>query len=518
MTTISPRTPEGVFHFWLGQMRSVGDASRDNWRDRMLMWRLGPFARSAEDRDFFNAQRDWCEQIHKEGIDGFFSDPEWETPKGLLAKLIVLDQFPRSVYRGTPAAYANDPMTVRLAEHLCTTNWDMTEYNIMERMWVYVPLSHAEELALQELCVEKYVQWSRELVAAVPSGRRRINQFISWSFIKASIEHSDALLIFGRFPHRNAILGREHKAGEPRYLNDPVRPLWTFTQPPRPDYFAILGALCRFDKGLDQEGIRPEPLAELHRAAGLSLDGPDSLMDVFELAGDGAVAYTTLYSHMLLQEKEQAFEAVCRAPVVEDLFQQIKALILKDPGESWPPKSAKYSVTPVIDVAAINAVITNTPRPAAPVEKGRELPVTDPSKAVNLVLKNDSSELEHLAHEIEGLAERNGFEHKALFQIQLAVEEWLMNAINYGFEDAAEHEIHVQLRFHDDTRTLLVDIIDDAREFDPTAEALEPDFEAFLADRVDGAGVGVHLVLEFADDIAYRRQDGLNYLTLTKRV
>ena len=64
-------------------------------------------------------------------------------PKGMLAKLIVLDQFPRSVYRGTATAYANDPVTVRLAEHLCTTTWDVTEYNIMERMWVYVPLSHA---------------------------------------------------------------------------------------------------------------------------------------------------------------------------------------------------------------------------------------------------------------------------------------------------------------------------------------------------------------------------------------
>ncbi|MCY4488434.1 MAG: DUF924 family protein [Deltaproteobacteria bacterium] len=518
MTTISPRTPEGVFNFWLGQMRSVGDASRDNWRDRMLMWRLGPFARSAEDREFFDAQRDWCEEIHKEGIDGFFSDPEWETPKGLLAKLIVLDQFPRSVYRGTPAAYANDPVTVRLAEHLCTTGWDMTEYNIMERMWVYVPLSHAEELALQELCVEKYVQWSRVLVAAVPSGRRRLNQFISWSFIKASIEHSDALLIFGRFPHRNAILGRGHKAGEPRYLSDPVRPLWTFTQPPRPDYFAVLGALCRFEDGLDENSIRPEPLAELHKAANLPLDGPDSLMDVFELGGDGAVAYTTLYRHMLLREKERAFEAVCRAPVVEDLFQQIKALILKDPDEPWPPKSAKYSVTPVIDVDAIHAVVTHTPPPVVEVEKTVEFAVADPNKAVSLVLKNDSAELERLTRETEGFAERHGFAGKALFEIQLALEEWVMNTINYGYNDAAEHEIRVYLQLEDDTRNLVVHIVDDGREFDPLAESLEPDFEAFLADRVEGGGVGVQLVLKFADGVKYRRQDGLNHLILNKGV
>ena len=517
MTTISPRTPEGVFDFWLGQMRSAGDASRDNWRDRMLMWRLGPFARSAEDKDFFAAQQDWCEQIHKEGIDGFFSDPEWETPKGMLAKLIVLDQFPRSVYRGTPVAYANDPVTVRMAEHLCTTTWDMTEYNLMERMWVYVPLSHAEELALQELCVEKYVTWSRDLVAVVSSGRRRINQFISWSFIKASIEHSDALLIFGRFPHRNAILGREHKAGEPRYLNDPVRPLWTFTQPPRPDYFAILGALYRLESALDENSIRPELLAEVHHAADLPVDGPDSLMDVFEL-GDGAVSYTALYRHMLLREKERAFEAVCRAPIVDDLFRQIKALILKDGDEPWPPKSAKYSVTPVIDVAAVNAIVIDTPRPVVHVETAMEVAVTDPDKALSLALKNDSSELGRLTQELEGFAERHEFADKALFELHLALEEWVMNTINYGYDDAAEHEIQVHFQLREDTRNLVVHIVDDGREFDPLAESLEPDFEAFLADRVEGGGVGVQLVLKFADGIEYRREDGLNHLTLNKGV
>ncbi len=516
--TISSRTPEGVLSFWLGGMRSVGDASRDNWRDRMLMWRLGPFARSAENKEFFDAQRDWCEQIHKEGVDAFFSDPAWETPKGVLAKLIVLDQFPRSVYRGTPVAYANDSVTVRMAEHLCTTAWDMTEFNILERMWVYVPLSHAEELALQELCVDKYVRWSKDLAGVVASGRRRINQFISWSFIKASIEHSDALLVFGRFPHRNAILGREHKAGEPRYLNDPVRPLWTFTQPPRPDYFAVLGALCRFRKGLDEDRIGPEPLAELHRAAKLPLDGPDSLMDVLDLGHNHSVAYTTFYRHMRLREKERAFDAVRRVPLVADLFDQIRQLILKDPAEPWPPRSAKYSVKAVIDVAALKAIVADALPPVAPSRRPTELAVTDPEKALSLMLKNDSAELGRLAQQVEEFAGRHAFPYEARFQLQLALEEWVMNTINYGYNDAAEHEIEVDLQFHEETRTLVVHIVDDAREYDPLADNLEPDFEAFLADRVEGSGIGIQLVLKFADDIGYRREDGFNHLTLTKTV
>ena len=97
------RSPEAVLGFWLGPLRTAADASRKNWQQAMLRWRIGPFARSAEDRNILQAQREWCEQMHREGPDRFFRDPAWETPKGRLAKLIVLDQFPRSVYRGNLA-------------------------------------------------------------------------------------------------------------------------------------------------------------------------------------------------------------------------------------------------------------------------------------------------------------------------------------------------------------------------------------------------------------------------------
>ena len=461
---------------------------------------------------------DWCEQIHREGINAFFSGPAWETPKGLLAKLIVLDQFPRCVYRGTPLAYANDSITVRLAERMCAANWDMNEFNIMERFWVYVPLSHAEELELQELCVHKSFGWSQDLVAAVSPDRRKTNQFISWYFIKAFIEHSDALLIYGRFPHRNAILCREHRAGEPRYLNNPIRPLWSYTQPSRPDYYAVLAALSRIEEGLDESCIRPEVLAELHRVANLHPDGPDTLMDVFNLAGDDAVSYDTLYRHMLLREKERAFDTICRAPVIADLFQQIKGLILIDPNEPWPPKSAKQSLKMVIDVAGLRAIANNTSPPTIRVEKPGLLPVDDQTKARSLVLKNDSSELGSLATEVERLAECNDFSDKAVFEIQLALEEWFMNNINYGFNDVAEHEIQVAFQFQDETRTFVAHMIDDGREFDPLAESMEPDFESFLADRVEGSGVDIQLVLKFMDGVEYRRRDGCNHLTLTKRV
>ena len=327
---IADRSPEAVLEFWLGRLRTAADASRRNWQQGMLRWRLGPFARGAEDPDVLRPQREWCEQMHREGLDRFFRDPVWDTPRGVLAKLIVLDQFPRSVYRGTALAYTNDPLTASMSRQACEAAGDFAHYNVIERFWLYLPLVHAEDLKLQELSIEKFARWSADLVAEAPPERRRINQFVSWSIIRGVIEHSETLLLFGRFPHRNAAMQRPHRGGEVRYLTDPMRPLWSFTQPPDPDYFALLGALCRMGNGLDESRITREALAGLLRAAGLSPEDPASPMDVFGLAGDGVVPYPVLYRHLRLPEHAQTLDLVRRMPQVVDLTNAVKRLILKD--------------------------------------------------------------------------------------------------------------------------------------------------------------------------------------------
>ena len=354
---IAERTPEAVLDFWLSKLRSPAEANTENWRERMLMWKIGPLARATEDRRFFRAQSEWSAQIHREGVDHFFSDPVWETARGRLAKLIVLDQFPRSTYRGTPPAYEYGLNAERLACEMCDRGWDITELNVMERMWVYMPLTHSEDLGLHELAVEKFIRWNQDLMAEVAPAHRKINQYVSWSFIKATIEHSEVLLLYGRFPHRNAILSRPHRAGEPRYLNDPMRPLWTFTQPPNPEYYALLGALRRISEEFDEGCILPETVSALHRTASVRLDAPHSLMDVYRLNGGGGVAYPMLYRHLQLPEKARALDALRGTPIVAALIEQVKRLLLKDPAERWPPRSAKHSIHPVIDVRALNSIV-----------------------------------------------------------------------------------------------------------------------------------------------------------------
>ena len=525
------RSPEAVLKFWLGPLRTAADASRKNWQQAMLRWRIGPFARSAEDRNILQAQREWCEQMHREGPDRFFRDPAWETPKGRLAKLIVLDQFPRSVYRGTSLAFANDSVTASMALQACEAGRDMADYDIIERFCLYLPLSHSEDLSIQELSIEKYTRWSADLVAEALPERRRINQFVAWSVVKAAIEHSEALLLFGRFPHRNTAMLRRHRGGEPRYLADPMRPLWTFTQPPSPDYFALLGALCRMEDGVDENRVTRDALAGLLRAAGLPPEDPSSPMVVFDLGDGGIVPYAVLYRHMLLPEQAGTFDILRRMPLMADLTDAVKRLILKGGDLSWPPRSAKHSVEPVIDIVALKAVIDGG-KPSGEAargiadevglrtgQSGRE-PFMDragePERSLRLAVANDIGELERVAKALDRFADRHRFPQEDRFQVQLCVEEILMYIVEHGYDDSAAHEIEISLEM-DDSRTLVVRTADDGRALDPGSFMFQPGADTIREETVVD-GLGLNLVRTYVDDLGYRREDGRNHLTLRKKI
>ena len=525
---IAERTPEAVLEFWLGPLRTAADASRRNWQQGMLRWRLGPFARSTEDSAFVQAQRQWCEQIHREGLERFFRDPSWDTPKGMLAKLIVLDQFPRSVYRGTELAYANDPLTAAMSRQACEADRELAHYNVIERFWLYLPLSHAEDLKLQELSIEKFARWSADLIAEAPPDRRRINQFVSWSVIKAAIEHSETLLLFGRFPHRNAIMQRPHRGGEARYLTDAMRPLWSFTQPPDPDYFALLGALCRTGNGLDESRITREALAGLLRAAGLSPDDPASPMDVFGLVGGDTVSWPVLYRHLRLSAHARTFDRLRQMPPVVDLTNAIKRLILKDGDLSWPPRSAKHSLRPAIDVAALNALVRGDARSgvapgevphrgAPPGDGDAREPPSDTARVLNLAVRNHSSELERVAEAVDEFADRHGFPQEDRFQVQLSIEEVLMYIVKHGYDDPGGHWIELQLDMKDASRTLAIRTVDDGRELEPESFMFQPGPDTILEESVV-EGLGLHLVRTYIDEMRYRREDGRNHLNLSKRI
>lgn len=352
-------SPEVLLDTWLASVRHPEGATGANWRRQMLLWRLGPFARGAENRDFLDWQRAWCEEIHKVGIGPFFSDPAWRTPHGVLANIIAIDQFPRAIYRGTPLAYERDVLSGEMARKACEFGQDIDELGIMERNWLYVCLSHSENWDLQKLSVDKYFQWTQDVDNNVPASSRKMNLYVSWSFIRASIEHSEVLLNYNRFPHRNPILGRVNSGGEMKYLNDPMRPLWTFTQQPDPAYFGMLAALTSLEEDFEESAVSLDCIEELHKACGEDPAAEDSLLDVFDLPSTamGYVDFSTFYRHLLLAEKAEIRKRLYESPFLAGYVYKIKEVILKDPNEPWPPRSLKHSIHPVIDVRKIKAIV-----------------------------------------------------------------------------------------------------------------------------------------------------------------
>lgn len=128
-----------------------------------------------------------------------------DSPRGTLALIIALDQLPRNVYRGQARAFATDARAVAVATTGMARRFDR-ELALVERVFFYIPFEHAEDLVLQDRCVRLY----RELDAAAPPGFRELTA----QCVTAGEEHREVVRRFGRFPNRNAALGRRSSAAE----------------------------------------------------------------------------------------------------------------------------------------------------------------------------------------------------------------------------------------------------------------------------------------------------------------
>ncbi len=138
---------------------------------------------------------------------------EWKsTPRGRLALVVLLDQFSRNVFRGTPRAFAQDPRARALALE-GIEGGQHHSLALLERSFLYLPLMHAEEVALQDRGVALF----EELARAAPLELASYLQ----SCAKFARAHRDIVARFSRFPHRNAILGRESTAEETEFLKQP---------------------------------------------------------------------------------------------------------------------------------------------------------------------------------------------------------------------------------------------------------------------------------------------------------
>jgi uncharacterized protein (DUF924 family) len=132
---------------------------------------------------------------------------DWKNdPHGCLALVILLDQMPRNMFRGTPRAFESDAQALALSDEAVTRGFDR-ELLPVERMFLYMPYQHSEDLATQQRSLELFAKLEGE-----PSLKESIDY---------AHRHHDVIARFGRFPHRNAILGRVSTDAELEYLKQP---------------------------------------------------------------------------------------------------------------------------------------------------------------------------------------------------------------------------------------------------------------------------------------------------------
>lgn len=129
-------------------------------------------------------------------------------------------------------------------------------------------------------------------------------------------------------------------------------------------------------------------------------------------------------------------------------------------------------------------------------------------------IKNDLSELTALVIDIHAFLDPLELPPKAVYALDLSLEEMLTNIVKYGYDDKNVHSVNVAIKF--DGKTMVLSLTDDGHEFNPL-NAIKPDTAKSVPERPIG-GVGIHLTRSMVDDMRYRRENGRNILEIIIKI
>ena len=173
--------PESILQFWFHEITPA------QW------WKVDPA--------FDGLIADRFGEIHRQALRGELF--EWRVdPKGRLAEVIVLDQFSRNIFRGSRRAFEADPLALVLAQEAVSLKAD-TALSIEERAFLYMPYMHSESRRIHEVAERLFREGTSES---------------SYNF---ELRHKAIIDRFGRYPHRNLVLGRESTLEEIAFLAEP---------------------------------------------------------------------------------------------------------------------------------------------------------------------------------------------------------------------------------------------------------------------------------------------------------
>lgn len=195
--------PAAVLHFWFGADDTAATVaarqgalwwSKDTTVDQLIGARFEASTQAAAG----NRLDDWA-----------------ETPAGLLALILLLDQFPRNMYRDTANAFAFDDLA-RQCCHLGLAQGFDQQLSPMQRVFLYLPLEHSEDEDDQDYSLQLFRALCRQSALDDPGSSATFDRFLH-----SAERHHAIIARFKRFPHRNAILGRPSNAEESAFLREP---------------------------------------------------------------------------------------------------------------------------------------------------------------------------------------------------------------------------------------------------------------------------------------------------------
>lgn len=194
------KQPEDVLRFWFGELDAQGMASEAISR---RWW--------TRDDAFDLRVRGEFGETFQAAMDG--RHEAWrDEPRSLLAYVIVLDQFSRNMFRNDPRAFSADPRALEAARVGVDAGLDRMLVGVA-RMFLYMPFEHSEDLRMQDRSVALFTAFRDESTGPL---REQLDYFRTFA-----IRHRDVVARWGRFPHRNAVLGRTTSEEEREFLSQP---------------------------------------------------------------------------------------------------------------------------------------------------------------------------------------------------------------------------------------------------------------------------------------------------------
>ncbi len=187
-----------------------------NAQDVLNFWFLpeGSEGHGAQRAEWFRKDDAFDAAIHdrfaplvEQAVAGGLREWDQQGPTGILARILLLDQFTRNAYRGTPASFAGDALALAAAKQLVDSGADR-QLTPLQRWFAYMPFEHAEDAAMQEQSVALFTRLSEQ-----NPGYEGVLDYAH--------RHRGVIARFGRFPHRNPILGRASTPEEADYLAQP---------------------------------------------------------------------------------------------------------------------------------------------------------------------------------------------------------------------------------------------------------------------------------------------------------